>query len=111
MNAAKSFQADFYITCATVIPVLYLALILQGPYEYVLKQAVRMATLRTLVVAYLVTAGGLVGEAIALLVLFMGSDTKTIRVIVLIATLGTLGAVGAGPTISGWQSIRKVGQE
>jgi hypothetical protein len=36
----KHFNADFYITCATVIPVLYLALAVQGgTYEAMLKAA------------------------------------------------------------------------
>jgi hypothetical protein len=38
----KNFPADFYVTCATVIPVLFLAVAVQGrTYESVLRASVR----------------------------------------------------------------------
>jgi hypothetical protein len=39
---ADKFPSDFYVTCATVIPVLFLALAVQGPvYEWVLRTSER----------------------------------------------------------------------
>jgi hypothetical protein len=41
-NAAKTFPSDFYVAVATVIPVLFLALALQGPtYETMISTALR----------------------------------------------------------------------
>lgn len=39
---AKNFNADFYVTCATVIPVLFIAVTVQGQaYEAVLREALK----------------------------------------------------------------------
>jgi hypothetical protein len=42
-SAAKTFPSDFYVTAATVIPVLFLAVAVQGPaYENMITTAIRM---------------------------------------------------------------------
>jgi hypothetical protein len=116
VSACKSFPSEFYVTCATVIPVLYLALVVQSnAYETMLRNAVRAArtqarraALRPLVFAYFAVAAGLVGEALALVVLCIGSDTEIIRVDVLINTLGMVAVAGAGPTVRWLRSVREV---
>jgi hypothetical protein len=119
VNAGKGFPSDFYITCATVLPILYLALVVQGPtYEDMLKRAMeaahtqrRRAALRPLTNAYLAVSAGLVGEAVAIVVLFIGSDMEIIRLGVLITTLSMLFATGAGPTFRWLGAMRKVTRE
>lgn len=109
---AKNFNPDFYVTCATVIPVLYLALVVQGStYQAMLRRAVhaahtrsRRAALRPLG-AYLVVAAGALGEVFALVALFMGSDTESMRVSVLIMTLIMVAVAGAGPTFRWWRAV------
>jgi hypothetical protein len=118
---AKSFPSDFYVTCATVIPVLFVALIVQGgTYEAMLRTALDAA--QTLprrnrdiaaahvlpVVAYLTFAAGLLGEALALVVLYRGADTHAIRISVLITTLILLVMVTAVPGWKWWRAQQAV---
>lgn len=108
---AKTFPADFYVTCATVIPVLFLALVVQGgTYESMLRTALEaahrqpmrsrdgaVATLLPLI-PYFALMSGVLGEAAALSALFSGSDTKTGRTAVLVMTLTLVIAAAAAPT-------------
>jgi hypothetical protein len=117
----KNFPSDFYVTCATVIPVLYLALILdplRGVDEAILRTARRAADRQprrrrdnltaTLLPSamYSFVPAGVAGEAIALFVLFSGSDTDGTRVFVLIMTLILLAAAAGGPTLR-WRQIHR----
>ena len=111
---AKDFNADFYITCATVIPVLFLAVAVQGQaYEAVLISARHQARtgrhdrrisklssgfwswlLR--LVAYAILLAGVVGELGALLTLYDGREGGA-KLFVLLSTLALVIAVAAGP--------------
>lgn len=121
---AKSFPADFYVTCATVIPVLFLAVAVQGgTYEAMLQTALRAA--RTLprrnrdyaaaevlpVVAYLTFVAAVGGEVIALVVLYRGSEAQATRLIVLITTLVLLAVATAAPGWKWWQAQRAINRQ
>jgi hypothetical protein len=127
---AKSFPADFYITCATVIPILYLALAVQGTYygsgyEAALVTALRRARKQTgqrwadaarklwPLAAFLPLMGGLIGETLAFLVLFGGLETVElgIRVIVLVTILPLVAIVGVGPARRWWQVQTEVNKQ
>ena len=120
---ADNFNADFYVTCATVIPVLFLAVAVQGQaYEAVLRSARRAArtarndphTLKlssyTLLVllgstAYLIagviwSAGG-AGEILALLTLYGGREDGS-KLFVHVATLILVISAIAGPFARWW---------
>src|SRR5690242_1748039 len=96
----ERFNADFYVTCATVIPVLFVSLTVQAQsYESVLRRGERMPLPRRWLLlngAYLYVVFGGIGELVALLALFERSDALGWRVIVLIATLLLLSAVIGG---------------
>jgi hypothetical protein len=102
----EKFNADFYVTCATVIPVLFLAAAVQGQaFAFLLQRAGRRTarqrqwiTLRffRFRVAAIVIAG-IVGEPIALWALYRESERPWQRPTVLVATLILLLAVAAAP--------------
>lgn len=109
-GVANNFPSDFYVTCATVIPVLFLAIVVQGgTYESMLRSAKAAAQKLPRrqrdyaaaellpAAAYLALIAGLIGEIGALIVLYNGSDTRTDRTVVLVATLFLLVIVAAGP--------------
>jgi hypothetical protein len=116
LEVAKTFQPDFYVTCATVIPVLFLAVAVQGTsYQDLLDTLVKAARaprdappLRKLwaytaaaltgAVGYLVVVLGLGGEAAALVTLYLGHEAGQ-RGIVLLATLTLVAAAAAGPVV------------
>jgi hypothetical protein len=103
---AENFHADFYITCATVIPVLFLASAVQGQALVLLVQRAGRGTARQrehvllrffkFRVAAIVIAG-FVGEPIALWVLYWESERPWQRSTVFAATLILLAAVAAVP--------------
>ena len=112
---AKDFNADFYITCATVIPVLFLAVAVQGQaYETVLLKTLITARTRrddgkthqaeaTIAsfllrqVAYFIWVAGAFGELYAVLALYEGHDVGDSRVFVLGSTLILVFALAQGP--------------
>jgi hypothetical protein len=120
----KSFNADFYVTCATVIPVLFLAVAVQGrafdsalrAYAQAEAEAAAPARgrwtqqLRTGIVSDLsalasggsVMAGGF-GEALALFALYSRSDVWLARLTVLLLTLLLVVVVAAGPFLAWWR--------
>lgn len=113
---AKHVPTDFYVTCATVIPVLFLAIVVQGgTYESMLKAALDgahkqpqrsrdgAAAVLLPTVAYLTSAAALGGEAIALFVLYRGAEPQAARTLVLITTLILLAVTGAGPAWRWWR--------
>jgi hypothetical protein len=106
----KHFNADFYVTCATVIPVLFLALVVQGgTYENMLRTAMEAAhrhpgrgrdgaaSAFLPAVAYLTLVAGVLGEAFALGALFSRWDTTASRATVMVMTLFLLVVIAAGP--------------
>jgi hypothetical protein len=112
----QHFDADFYVTCATVIPVLFLALAVQGgTYEDMLRTAVdaahrqpgrgRDGAAAALLpaIAYLTLVAGALGEAFALWALFSGEDTTAGRATVMVMTLFLLVVIAAGPA---WRFFR-----
>jgi hypothetical protein len=108
---AKNFNADFYVTCATVIPVLFLAVAVQGPtYESLFKAALR-ADARTerryaslalvlLNIAVVIVFAGSGGEGMALWTLYRGSEVSGWRGWVFGLTLFLVAVVVAGPVLS-----------
>jgi hypothetical protein len=98
---AKSYYSDFYVTCATVIPVFLLVVAVQArTYESALaplpknRRGIRALLL---VIAYLVVLFGGFGEVGALWELLEKQDTGGWRTIVFAATLALLGVVLYGP--------------
>jgi hypothetical protein len=107
--------SDFYITCATVIPVLFLAIAVQGKgYQSVLQAALKMTQLRygerwerrlmPLILgrflkftAYGVLCAGALGEILAISVLYQGYEQPWDRKTVALATLVLVIAVAVGP--------------
>jgi hypothetical protein len=127
---AKDFSPDFYVTCATVIPVLFLAVAVQGrPYQSVLGASLKAAQpmrggprmhrlagrpMRRLgsyvasrfldLIAFTILSAGVLGEFLALLALYRGSDNPGTRMTVLLATLVLVVAVVTGPLL-GWSKL------
>jgi hypothetical protein len=143
---ADKLPSDFYVTCATVIPVLFLAVAVQGrTFESILRayrtadqasaediarrlrdahsrrerakqvrqhrwSSARMKSSLSILTAFFIVGAGTVGEFIALLTLYRGSEVTTNqylvasgRFIVLVATLILVAAVAAGPI---WASLQ-----
>ena len=96
---AESFYPDFYVTCATVIPVLLLVVAVQArTYESALAREQRRGVRGLLLtIAYVSVVLGGVGELGALVELLVREDTPWWRVTVLVATLLLLVVVLYGP--------------
>jgi len=100
---ATNFNADFYVTCATVIPVLLIAAAVQGQAVIFLLNRAGRRTLRHRELRFLrfraslIVIAGVVGEVIALLALYWRSDMPWQRLMVLAATLVLFGAIAGGP--------------
>lgn len=100
---AKNFSPDFYVTCATVIPVFFLAVAVQGrAYESVLRAIWRRSPWVTGLylqwIALPIFFAGGSGEYYALLALYKGSDQH--RAWVFQATLILLAAVLVAPLLT-----------
>ena len=114
----KHFPSDFYVTCATVIPVLFVAIAVQrGPYKIFLQASMaairataavsRVSRRRALpklawamlirISAYAIVLCGFYGEFYALMALYSSSETSGQRVTVFVMTLILLFAAIAGP--------------
>lgn len=110
-----TFQSDFYVTCATIIPVFFLAVAVQGTsYQDLLDTLIGVVSkvpvdapplrvfwsyvLSTLtnLLGFLVVIVGVAGEVMALYSLYLGRE-EGLRGVVLAATLILLIAVAAGP--------------
>lgn len=93
------FHPDFYVTCATVIPVLFLVVAVRaGKYESELvRQPKKGGTRLLLSIAYASVVVGGVGEFGALLELLLRQDNPWWRGIALAATLLLLGVVLFSP--------------
>jgi hypothetical protein len=107
---AKGYDSDFYVVCATVIPVLYLAFVVQGgTYDAMLKTALQAArkprkrqrdhAAANLLpaAAYITLVAAAVGEIASLGALFSESAPKSTRVLVFVAMLIVIGAATAVP--------------
>jgi hypothetical protein len=111
-----TFNSDFYVTCATVIPVFFLAVAVQdNSYQEVLDSLVEAAVapldsrpLRAawayiaasliVVIAFLVVLIGFGGEAAALFTLYKGQE-EGLSGLVFVATITLLFAVVIGPIL------------
>ena|SRR5258708_37245863 len=107
-----TFNADFYITAATVIPIFYLALTLQGQtYQEILTRLKDSSHLESLtatltsfvmlMAGFLIVFYGILGELLAIIALYerkppsvSGGGTN-----VLISMIGLLAAVTIGPAL------------
>ena len=128
--APRAFNHDFYVTAATVIPVLFLALAVQGRvYEGLLRAALttlrvkragrdrfpvihvtagfRLPWLAILTVngllwltAFLIPVAGYMGEQRAVTALYDGHDDSVTRPIVLFTTLFLFLVVAMGPMLT-----------
>jgi len=120
---AKTFQGDFYVACATVIPVLMLAFVVQGgTYESMLEAAAkaahspngrqdRIAALMLPRAAGAALTAALVGEVGALVGLYRGADSSAQRLVTLVATLLLMIVVIAAPTWKFLQVRRSISAE
>ncbi len=117
--AAPPFNANFYIVAATIIPVLFIALVVQGGvYENLLK-AVRAVDRRTardrplyeqlaataawlvlMPIAYAIVAFGAVSEATAVYALYQQQASITTATLVLAGTIFMVIATAAGPALA-----------
>jgi hypothetical protein len=111
----KTFNSDFYVVCATVIPVLFLAVAVQGnAYKAVLDAAMKaartnandgwlrqmsaLARSRTLqIIGYFIWSAGAIGEILALQVLYQDHESPGSRITVFLATIVLVVAAAAGP--------------
>lgn len=107
--AAPAFNADFYITAATVIPVLFLAFAVQGRTYQDMLQAIRRAKERAAIsyrplriLALLILAAGTNGEIVAILALYDRSTSA--EGYVLIAVISLVIAVVVGPAYALWRT-------
>jgi hypothetical protein len=116
----NTFNADFYIAAATVIPILYLALTLQGstfeelltrwktslrkvPLSSVWGLTVRLlAFLAFLIAGSIIILAGFVGEYASIVALYRRSATGSAGQFVLISFTGLLLAVLAPPAFKFW---------
>jgi hypothetical protein len=125
---APAFNGLFYATAATIIPVFFLALAVQGRMYADLLQTARalararrhpvftrtadgrlprssrleMGTVNGLAwfAALLIPISGFFGEQGAIIALYRGSDNSSTRIIVLVSTLFLLVAVAMGPVVT-----------
>jgi hypothetical protein len=112
---AKRFDSDFYVVCATIIPVLFLAAAIQGnAYTNVLEAAIKAAktepgdrlgaklyafTLSRVLqfIGYCIWSAGAIGEFLALLTLYQGHEDTSSRPVVFLSTMLLVVTVAAGP--------------
>ena len=121
----KNFNSDFYVTAATVIPVLYVAIATQLPFvrratswlafyswknaringSHALRAMALIATPAILVSACVVLVISVIAETESVLALSRESDTHTIRLIVLSSTIALLILAVLTPSWSIWLFI------
>jgi hypothetical protein len=126
---APAFNGLFYATAATVIPVLFLALAVQGrvytdllraaqnyghfrrttlpppeltagPARWVFRLTMAAINASLWLAAWLIPLAGFYGELGAIVALYRRTDSNGIRLTVLAATLLLLVGVAAGPVIA-----------
>lgn len=113
--AAPPFNTDFYVTIATVIPVLFLAIAVQGPVYQDLVQALRAIDIKhrsrlrrtaggmtyALVwqFLYFILIAGFAGELFALIAIAVHKEASGEQAIMLVLTAILLAGVVIGPTL------------
>jgi hypothetical protein len=114
---APPFNATFFATAATIIPVFFLALAVQGRgFEHILRAATtepdQAAALKLrnplllfpprllLTAAFVIVTAGVVGEGGAMTVLYEGHASSADGITVLVSTLILLLAVVTGPLLA-----------
>jgi hypothetical protein len=104
---AESFHPDFYVTCATAIPVLFLAVRLQAQdFESTLARLTKPRVQQVLLsIAYASVLAGGAGEVVSLVALLLKQDVFGWKVFVLVATLLLLAVVLYSPF---WGFLRAV---
>ena len=118
------FDSDFYVVCATVIPVLFLALAVQGdafkslldaalkarmtkPGDSRVRKLVAIARAKILQeVGYFIWLAGAIGECLALWVLYRDQEQPSDRLIVLWSTGFLVLMVAMGP-LNAYVELRK----
>jgi hypothetical protein len=124
LTMTRDFPSDFYVTCATVIPVLFLALIVQGGAHESLLRTARLAGQRlprrnrdltiTLIVPWISVITilcAITGEMLSLTALYLQQDLSIIAVVVILTTLELLFAVTTVPIVSLWQTDRAISRQ
>jgi hypothetical protein len=100
------YYADFYVTCATVIPVLFLVVAVRaGRYESELANKKVHGIQLLLAIAYGSVVLASVGEFGALLQLLLRQDRPVWRAIVFATTLLLLLVVLFSPSLGWWRAI------
>jgi hypothetical protein len=120
----KNFPSDFYVACATIIPVLYLALVIQGgTYEILMKKAENSASEKKLRhkdaalgeailgIIWIILVVSFFGEVAALVVLKNGSANPDDGTLVLGATIALLAMLFLLPVVRYFQVDSKVRSE
>jgi hypothetical protein len=115
---AEPFNSDFYVTCATVIPVLFLALAVQGrSWEAMLRTALEQgqaarrgrwhrrmraqaASRLAQLTAFAILLAGAGGEWISLVALYRGRDGRGESATILVLTLVLVVATASGPLVT-----------
>jgi hypothetical protein len=126
VTTTAQFNSTFYATAATIIPVLFIALAVQGhAYEallragqFAIKARFRLgpstaggvvrgpawpsiiAICLLLGIAFAIVAAGGYGELLAVYALYQGNDQATTRRAVLLATMFLVILVAAGPPLA-----------
>ncbi len=120
----KNFPSDFYVTCATIIPVLYLALVIQGgTYEILMKKAENSASAKKLRhrdaalgqailgIIWVILVASFFGEVAALVDLKNGSANPDDGTFVLGVTIALLAMLFLLPVVRYFQVDSKVRSE
>jgi hypothetical protein len=109
-----AFNKDFYVTAATVIPLFYLALTLQGQtFERIIVRSIKEINRRTTswrqavfnlisvfvlgLAGIVIVSSGIAGESGAILALYNQSSSRTTDQLVLLSLFVLLIAVVTGP--------------
>jgi hypothetical protein len=111
----KGYDSNFYVVCATIIPVLFLAAAIQGnAYKNVLEAAIKAAKTESgdrlgaklyafilsrvlQLLSYCIWSAGAIGEFLALLTLYQGHEDTNSRPVVFLSTMLLVLTVAAGP--------------
>lgn len=120
---ASNFDPDFYVACATVIPIFFIAVTVQSAYTSLTRASLNVlregltavpdwvpsgsevvASGFLQLIAGVILAAGVIGEGVALTVLFQESEHQWERWVVFIATLVLVVTVAAVPFLA---SIRR----
>jgi hypothetical protein len=120
----KTFDSDFYVVCATVIPVLFLAVAVQGgSYKALLDVTLKVritnaddswrrklgARIRARIlqqISYFIWCAGALGEVLALQILYLGHEQSGSRIAVFVCTVLLVLAVAMSP-LNSYLDVRK----